>query len=273
MRCVTGWPRLELDSRPLVLCEQGPGFSPQHLRENRTVFQSVSIVKLLSLFVFILFFEYDTGDQIQGLVYSMCVSVCLKGKEHIWGSIEFFFALQLHPCFHQCAIASSCVPIKSSGFLVVVVLGIKPMASLHMPGKDYPSTQILTTTAHSFQTISLSLISDTEYSSVKLTVLLSSHTSYRPYSYRHFAPPTTPCSTDVCDSDYAPSRRMTSVATAKGYTSDLNYDSEPVPPPPTPRSQYLSAEENYESCPPSPYTERSYSHHLYPPQHPACSRT
>ncbi|GLD52661.1 low-density lipoprotein receptor-related protein 6-like protein, partial [Lates japonicus] len=26
--------------------------------------------------------------------------------------------------------------------------------------------------------------------------------SYRPYTYRHFAPPTTPCSTDVCDSDY-----------------------------------------------------------------------
>ncbi|EQB78991.1 hypothetical protein CB1_001683059 [Camelus ferus] len=95
--------------------------------------------------------------------------------------------------------------------------------------------------------------------------------NYRPYSYRHFAPPTTPCSTDVCDSDYAPSRRMTSVATAKGYTSDLNYDSEPVPPPPTPRSQYLSAEENYESCPPSPYTERSYSHHLYPPPPSPCT--
>ncbi|KAM9292676.1 low-density lipoprotein receptor-related protein 6 isoform 6-T6 [Morus bassanus] len=94
--------------------------------------------------------------------------------------------------------------------------------------------------------------------------------SYRPYSYRHFAPPTTPCSTDVCDSDYAPSRRVTA-ATAKGYTSDLNYDSEPVPPPPTPRSQYLSAEENYESCPPSPYTERSYSHHLYPPPPSPCT--
>ncbi|XP_065254712.1 low-density lipoprotein receptor-related protein 6 isoform X5 [Emys orbicularis] len=94
--------------------------------------------------------------------------------------------------------------------------------------------------------------------------------SYRPYSYRHFAPPTTPCSTDVCDSDYAPSRRVTTAVT-KGYTSDLNYDSEPVPPPPTPRSQYLSAEENYESCPPSPYTERSYSHHLYPPPPSPCT--
>lgn len=98
----------------------------------------------------------------------------------------------------------------------------------------------------------------------------SPYRSYRPYSYRHFAPPTTPCSTDVCDSDYAPSRRVTA-AMAKGYTSDLNYDSEPVPPPPTPRSQYLSAEENYESCPPSPYTERSYSHHLYPPPPSPCT--
>uniref|UniRef100_A0A8C4XW01 LDL receptor related protein 6 n=1 Tax=Gopherus evgoodei TaxID=1825980 RepID=A0A8C4XW01_9SAUR len=98
----------------------------------------------------------------------------------------------------------------------------------------------------------------------------STHRSYRPYSYRHFAPPTTPCSTDVCDSDYAPSRRVTTAVT-KGYTSDLNYDSEPVPPPPTPRSQYLSAEENYESCPPSPYTERSYSHHLYPPPPSPCT--
>uniref|UniRef100_A0A8B9LD61 Low density lipoprotein receptor-related protein 6 n=1 Tax=Astyanax mexicanus TaxID=7994 RepID=A0A8B9LD61_ASTMX len=97
--------------------------------------------------------------------------------------------------------------------------------------------------------------------------------SYRPYSYRHFAPPTTPCSTDVCDSDYTPGRRAPPVSStaAKGYTSDLNYDSEPFPPPPTPRSQYLSAEENCESCPPSPYTERSYSHHLYPPPPSPCT--
>uniref|UniRef100_A0A671LXS9 Low-density lipoprotein receptor-related protein 6-like n=1 Tax=Sinocyclocheilus anshuiensis TaxID=1608454 RepID=A0A671LXS9_9TELE len=101
----------------------------------------------------------------------------------------------------------------------------------------------------------------------------STHRSYRPYSYRHFAPPTTPCSTDVCDSDYTPGRRAphASSAAAKGYTSDLNYDSEPLPPPPTPRSQYLSAEENCESCPPSPYTERSYSHHLYPPPPSPCT--
>ncbi|KAL3048696.1 hypothetical protein OYC64_007286 [Pagothenia borchgrevinki] len=66
--------------------------------------------------------------------------------------------------------------------------------------------------------------------------------SYRPYSYRHFAPPTTPCSTDVCDSDCTPARRLpmlhanggANVANgggAKGYGSDLNYDSEPLPPP------------------------------------------
>ncbi|KAM9468136.1 low-density lipoprotein receptor-related protein 6 [Clarias gariepinus] len=98
--------------------------------------------------------------------------------------------------------------------------------------------------------------------------------SYRPYSYRHFAPPTTPCSTDVCDSDYTPGRRaqpVTSSIMAKGYASDANYDSEPFPPPPTPRSQYLSAEENCESCPPSPYTERSYSQHLYPPPPSPCT--
>ncbi|XP_023673593.2 low-density lipoprotein receptor-related protein 6-like isoform X1 [Paramormyrops kingsleyae] len=93
--------------------------------------------------------------------------------------------------------------------------------------------------------------------------------SYRPYTYRHIAPPTTPCSTDVCDSDCTPGRRI--IAPAKGYTSDLNYDSEPFPPPPTPRSQYLSAEENCESCPPSPYTDRSYSHHLYPPPPSPCT--
>nr|XP_061809166.1 low-density lipoprotein receptor-related protein 6-like isoform X5 [Nerophis lumbriciformis] len=105
--------------------------------------------------------------------------------------------------------------------------------------------------------------------------------SYRAYTYRHFAPPTTPCSTDVCDSDYTPGRRAPPksgggraagpAAGAKGYASDLNYDSEPFPPPPTPRSQYLSAEENCESCPPSPYTERSYSHHLYPPPPSPCT--
>ncbi|XP_054246287.1 low-density lipoprotein receptor-related protein 5 [Indicator indicator] len=86
--------------------------------------------------------------------------------------------------------------------------------------------------------------------------------SYRPYLIRGIAPPTTPCSTDVCDSDYTPSRWK-----ANKYYMDLNSDSDPYPPPPTPRSQYLSAEE---SCPPSPATERSYFH-LYPPPPSPCT--
>ncbi|KAG5839138.1 hypothetical protein ANANG_G00201740 [Anguilla anguilla] len=65
--------------------------------------------------------------------------------------------------------------------------------------------------------------------------------SYRPYLMRGVAPPTTPCSTDVCDSDYTTSRWK-----SNKYYMDLNSDSDPYPPPPTPRSQYLSAEE---SCP------------------------
>uniref|UniRef100_A0A673WMS1 Low density lipoprotein receptor-related protein 5 n=1 Tax=Salmo trutta TaxID=8032 RepID=A0A673WMS1_SALTR len=84
--------------------------------------------------------------------------------------------------------------------------------------------------------------------------------SYRPYLMRGVAPPTTPCSTDVCDSDYATSRWK-----SNKYYMDLNSDSDPYPPPPTPRSQYLSAEE---SCPPSPSTERSYFHLCPPPPSP-----
>uniref|UniRef100_A0A8C9ZBD5 Low density lipoprotein receptor-related protein 5 n=1 Tax=Sander lucioperca TaxID=283035 RepID=A0A8C9ZBD5_SANLU len=84
--------------------------------------------------------------------------------------------------------------------------------------------------------------------------------SYRPYHpVRGAAPPTTPCSTDVCDSDYTPHHPK------QKYYIDLNSDSDPYPPPPTPRSQYLSAEE---SCPPSPSTERSYFHLCPPPPSP-----
>ncbi|XP_067396575.1 low-density lipoprotein receptor-related protein 5 isoform X4 [Emydura macquarii macquarii] len=86
--------------------------------------------------------------------------------------------------------------------------------------------------------------------------------SYRPYLIRGIAPPTTPCSTDVYDSDYTTSRWK-----ANKYYIDLNSDSDPYPPPPTPRSQYVSAEE---SCPPSPATERSYFH-LYPPPPSPCT--
>ncbi|XP_054682744.1 low-density lipoprotein receptor-related protein 5 isoform X3 [Grus americana] len=90
----------------------------------------------------------------------------------------------------------------------------------------------------------------------------TTRSSYRPYLIRGIAPPTTPCSTDVCDSDYTTSRWK-----ANKYYIDLNSDSDPYPPPPTPRSQYMSAEE---SCPPSPATERSYFH-LYPPPPSPCT--
>lgn len=104
--------------------------------------------------------------------------------------------------------------------------------------------------------------------------------SYRPYHpVRGAAPPTTPCSTDVCDSDYTPHPPVGLGSSAgrwkvTGYGShgkhnkyymDLNSDSDPYPPPPTPRSQYLSAED---SCPPSPSTERSYFHLCPPPPSP-----
>ena len=84
----------------------------------------------------------------------------------------------------------------------------------------------------------------------------------RPYIIRGMVPPTTPCSTDVCDSDYSASRWK-----ASKYYLDLNSDSDPYPPPPTPHSQYLSAED---SCPPSPATERSYVH-LFPPPPSPCT--
>ncbi|KAM4553054.1 low-density lipoprotein receptor-related protein 5 isoform 1-T1 [Fundulus diaphanus] len=105
--------------------------------------------------------------------------------------------------------------------------------------------------------------------------------SYRTYHpVRGGAPPTTPCSTDVCDSDYTPHHPPAGLPLSAGrwkasghsshgkpnkYYMDLNSDSDPYPPPPTPRSQYMSAEE---SCPPSPSTERSYFHLCPPPPSP-----
>uniref|UniRef100_A0A665WA41 EGF-like domain-containing protein n=1 Tax=Echeneis naucrates TaxID=173247 RepID=A0A665WA41_ECHNA len=91
----------------------------------------------------------------------------------------------------------------------------------------------------------------------------NSPSTTRPYhSIRGVVPPTTPCSTDVCDSDYTPHHLH---GKHNKYYMDLNSDSDPYPPPPTPRSQYLSAEE---SCPPSPSTERSYFHLCPPPPSP-----
>lgn len=113
-----------------------------------------------------------------------------------------------------------------------------------------------------------------------LPVLTAGFLSLRAYHpVRGAAPPTTPCSTDICDSDYTPQQPPGALASAgrrwkasgqggkHKYYVDLNSDSDPYPPPPTPRSQYLSAEE---SCPPSPSpsTERSYFHLCPPPPSP-----
>ena len=76
---------------------------------------------------------------------------------------------------------------------------------------------------------------------------------------RHIPPPpTTPCSTDVCE-DSEP------YTSKKYYLSELGYDSDPYPPPPTPRSHYFSDEF---SCPPSPSTVRSYFNPYPPPPSP-----
>lgn len=120
-------------------------------------------------------------------------------------------------------------------------------------------------------------VSASSLSMLPLTPCLLSFRAYHPV--RGVAPPTTPCSTDVCDSDCTP-HHPPSVLGSSGrrwkasghgslgkhkYYVDLNSDSDPYPPPPTPRSQYLSAEE---SCPPSPSTERSYFHLCPPPPSP-----
>ncbi|KAL3841911.1 hypothetical protein ACJMK2_020000 [Sinanodonta woodiana] len=83
---------------------------------------------------------------------------------------------------------------------------------------------------------------------------------YKPSKPRHIPPPpTTPCSTDVCE-DSEPYYRH------KYYNNTvLDYDSDPYPPPPTPRSHYFSDEM---SCPPSPSTERSFFNPFPPPPSP-----
>ena len=90
--------------------------------------------------------------------------------------------------------------------------------------------------------------------------------SFKKHRRRHTRPPpTTPCSTDVCEDSepYFP----------KGYYNnsllELNYDSsDPYPPPPTPRSHYFSDEL---SCPDSPTTERSYFNPFPPPPSPVAN--
>ncbi|XP_013065627.2 low-density lipoprotein receptor-related protein 6-like [Biomphalaria glabrata] len=107
-------------------------------------------------------------------------------------------------------------------------------------------------------------------------------------------PPTTPCSTDVCE-DSEPyyqtvplhtstpsnnkysnrsSRTRSSRSSSKKFkyyinstAMELNYDSDPYPPPPTPRSHYYSDV----SCPPSPSTERSFFNPYPPPPSPVAT--
>ena len=114
------------------------------------------------------------------------------------------------------------------------------------------------------------------------------------HHHHHIPPPhTTPCSTDVCEDSepyhpHAPLHTSTpSDNKYRGRSSrrskthnkkfkyyfnnsivELNYDSDPYPPPPTPRSHYFSDEV---SCPPSPSTERSYFNPYPPPPSPVAT--
>lgn len=79
-------------------------------------------------------------------------------------------------------------------------------------------------------------------------------------------PPTTPCSTDVCEDSEPYFRRQ------KYFNNsvELNFDSDPDPPPPTPRSHYFS-DVDVASCPDSPTTERSYFNPYPPPPSPVAT--
>ncbi|XP_059148486.1 low-density lipoprotein receptor-related protein 6-like isoform X2 [Physella acuta] len=122
----------------------------------------------------------------------------------------------------------------------------------------------------------------------------NNHRRHHHHHHHHHIPPppTTPCSTDVCE-DSEPyhqtvllhkisnkyssrsSRSRSSRSNAKKFkyyinnsAVELNYDSDPYPPPPTPRSHYFSDEV---SCPPSPSTERSYFNPYPPPPSPVAT--
>lgn len=116
----------------------------------------------------------------------------------------------------------------------------------------------------------------------------------RHHKLRYIPPPPTPCSTDICEDSEpysmggaaaappVPHHKYTNISKSrrkKGKYSHsnianpeaVNYDSEPYPPPPTPHSQYLS--DNFDSCPPSPSTERSFFNPYPPPPSPATDST
>ncbi|XP_014786530.1 low-density lipoprotein receptor-related protein 6 [Octopus bimaculoides] len=84
--------------------------------------------------------------------------------------------------------------------------------------------------------------------------------SFRTYKFRHIPPPpTTPYSTDVYEeSEPYPCQKYY----LNHSLIELSYDSAPHPPPPSPRSHYLSDDM---SCPPSPSTERSFNPYPPPP--------
>lgn len=91
--------------------------------------------------------------------------------------------------------------------------------------------------------------------------------SFKKHRRRHVPPPpTTPCSTDVCEDSepYFPCRNF------NNSRMEFNYDSDPYPPPPTPRSYYFS-DIDVTSCPDSPTTERSYFNPYPPPPSPVAN--
>ncbi|WAR02015.1 LRP6-like protein [Mya arenaria] len=98
--------------------------------------------------------------------------------------------------------------------------------------------------------------------------------SYKKHRRRHGhvpPPPTTPCSTDVCEDSepYFRHNRKSRNNRNKFYNisvPEMAYDSDPYPPPPTPRSHYFS--DDVTSCPDSPTTERSYFNPYPPPPSP-----
>ncbi|RWS07569.1 low-density lipoprotein receptor-related protein 6-like protein [Dinothrombium tinctorium] len=76
--------------------------------------------------------------------------------------------------------------------------------------------------------------------------------------FRRSGPHPTPCTTDVNDESEP---YVYGSAYYSNSQMDISYDSDPYPPPPTPRSHYFSDT----SPPPSPFTERSFNPQPPPP--------
>ncbi|XP_022106372.1 low-density lipoprotein receptor-related protein 6-like [Acanthaster planci] len=109
----------------------------------------------------------------------------------------------------------------------------------------------------------------------------STSRSYRHYKMRNIPPPPTPCSTDFCEDSepyvktphhqkhHATRRKRGNKYYTNVTNFDVAYEPEPYPPPPTP----IMSDNNYESCPPSPSTERSFFNPYPPPPSPATDST